>query len=44
MMRPYSGAARAPAIPDDLAWFYGPARRVTDPDGRLTLLDFWTYG
>ncbi len=43
-MRPYPGAVRAPAIPDGLDWFNGPSRRVPDPGGRLTLLDFWTYG
>ncbi|CAA9551071.1 MAG: hypothetical protein AVDCRST_MAG70-928 [uncultured Thermomicrobiales bacterium] len=43
-MRPYPVAVRAPAIPDGLEWFNGSPGRVPDGDGRLTLLDFWTYG
>ncbi len=43
-MRPYPGTVRAPAILDGLDWFNGPPRRLSDPGGRLTLLDFQTYG
>ena len=46
MTDPTLPSVRAPEFPDSLEWIGtgGQPLRIADLRGRVTLLDFWTYG